>query len=164
MHIKKLFQITLLLSNTLVFVHTHTMDNISRNNAHIGHIDMLMLARTVAQDGYESTYKKIDAHEFETDFDDEDMPLLHKQSLPYKIKHCCALEDGSQLSIAVFDKIKELYVFDLEFECKNLLNKSDYALDHCTKWKEGRNPAEVNLTARFRNKAVFLSRLGKLRT
>ena len=163
MNIKKLLQITLLLSGIFLSMHTYTMDYISDTNAHIGHIDMLMLARTVTQDGYESTYKKIDAHEFEQDCDDENAPLMYKESIPYIIKHCCNEGDGSQLSIAVFDKIKEIYLFDLEFECKNVLNKSDYALDHCTKWEQGKTSTEINLTARFRNKAVLLSRFGKLR-
>jgi hypothetical protein len=149
-------------SDMLVSTHNYTMDYISDTNAHIGHIDMLMLARTIAQDGYEPTYKKIDAHEFEEDFDDENMPLMYKKSNPYRLKHHCSEGDGSELSVAVFDRIREIYLFDLEFKCENLRNKSYYALDHCTKWKEGKN-STIDLTARFRNKVVLLSRLQKLR-
>lgn len=173
MNIKKLFLITLSLSNTLVYIQTHTMESIeyirgTNANVHIGILDTLMLARTVLQDGCAVTQQKIDDHEFEY----ESLPLLYSEKPnPYIIRHHCIKGDGSELSKMVFDRIHRINKVDIEFTSQNPSNKSHHlnkphhhALDHCTTWKKIKNSTDVDCTTRFYNKAVLLVTLDTIRT
>jgi hypothetical protein len=166
MDIKRSFHVGLLLSSIFVNMQNHAMEYINKgSNANIGHIDTLMLARTVAEDGYEPTKQKIDAHEFEKGFVFERRPPIYgKKPNPYIIQHRCVNNDGSELSKAVFDMIEMTEGEESGLIVENPLNQTcPKAISQCTTWEKIQNSKDVYAISRFHNKVALLAVLPTFR-
>jgi hypothetical protein len=100
-------------------------------NNNIGHIDMLILARLVLENGYEQVRQDINRRQIVKN--------------PYCISHRCFNNDFSALSDQVFEKI--------------FLGTNNQDLDICTKYKRIKNSEDVIVTANFYDKKTLLAAL-----
>jgi len=180
---KLTLRLLLLLSSITVCQQGHAMEYIrqyispafrsfqSGNNHRIGTIDMLMLARAVAQKGYSTVEQEINAHEFLRDAVYESMPPQYgKEPEPFCIHNRCTKNDGTELSDNAFHMINKTVVQEMKLEVENPLNKAHHRnyIDECTTWAEVKEDSKVNskvvdLTASFYDKAAALTALRSLR-
>src|SRR5437762_7918442 len=171
------FHLMPLLVSMTLSVQTHAMHNLAEglraswdknnNNYRVGHIDRLMLARTVSQDGYNDTEQKINEHLFVLEVMGEARPssryVVNTVLNAYRIHHHCVKNDGSELSNEVFHTIYKIEEQKLRPIIKNPDNQYSNAIDECTTYMHLKNADEVECVARFYDKNALLAALQTLR-
>jgi hypothetical protein len=165
-----------------ISMQSHAMGNISTAlrivradyNAHIGRIDKLMIKRAIFQQGYIFTRQKINYHPFERDviYGGRGLAFMPRQvwteTNPYIIQHRCIKDDGSELSKAVFDKIRIIKIHGLSVVVENPVNEVYSSMlnldsvDQCTACQEI-NDSIIDCFARFHDQTPLLEEMYNIR-
>ena len=182
MNVKISFHSALLFSSMWTSMQSHAMGSISTGlqivragyNAHIGCIDTLMLKRATLQRGCIFTRQKINHHPFERDvmYGGRGLAFMPRQvwteTNPYIIHHRCIKDDGSELSKAVFDKMRIIKIHGLSVVVENPVNEvyngmlNLDSVDQCTACQEI-DDSIIDCFARFYDKTPLLAEAYKIR-